>query len=447
MRIAYFSPLNPLKTGVADYSEELLPELAKHVDIDIYITNFEPTSQVIKQKFKFFSINSFNEEKYKYYDEVIYHIGNNTEFHKDIYLTALKFPGIVVIHDYSIHHLIANLTVGKGDWEGYINEMKYNYGEEGEHFARLSAQGKMRVMWESDRTLEYPANRRLLECSRGAIVHSYMAEESLKTVKPNQFIQYAPLFATNIESIRHEQKLELRKKYNISENAVVFSSFGFVSKAKRIESVLKALKKLSPEKEVVYLVVGQEEEGAHEISNLIKQLKLDNICRHVGFVSLEEFKEYIMLSDVCINLRYPTQGETSASLLRILGYGKPALVSDIGSFSEFPDNFTIKISCGDEQKEINEIAEALDRFLKDENLASVMGLEALSYVERHHTVSETSASYIKAIQMLHAFKAFGGEARYYYGYLDRYFEKVGDIISLSEENKRNFSEKLSEFFR
>ncbi len=35
-------------------------------------------------------------------------------------------------------------------------------------------------------------------------------------------------------------------------------------------------------------------------------------------------------------LRHPTAGETSASLLRLLGAGRPTLVTATGSFAELP---------------------------------------------------------------------------------------------------------------
>ena len=40
-RLAYVSPLPPLRSRIADYSVELLPELARHYDIDVIVA--QPT--------------------------------------------------------------------------------------------------------------------------------------------------------------------------------------------------------------------------------------------------------------------------------------------------------------------------------------------------------------------------------------------------------------------
>src|SRR5258708_292674 len=57
-----------------------------------------------------------------------------------------------------------------------------------------------------------------------------------------------------------------------------------------------------------------------------------------GYVSLEEFARHIASTDLAVNLRSHTVGETSASLCRIMGLGIPAMVSDLGWFSEIPDD-------------------------------------------------------------------------------------------------------------
>lgn len=447
MRIAYFSPLNPLKSGVSDYSEELLPFLSSKAEIDLYINNFQPSSEFIQKNYKIRSISTFNDELYSSYDEVIYHIGNNTAYHKEIYLMALKYPGVVILHDYSIHHLIANLTVAQGNWEGYIQEMVYNYGEEGSCFAALASQGKMKVMWESDKTIQYPANKRIIDRSKGVIVHSNLALEGVKSATENTFVKYAPLFTTDIREVTSEERYYLRSKYNIPRETLVLASFGFVSTAKRIHSVLEALQNIKDSNEnILYLIVGEEEPGNETIKGIINKLGLNHIVRFIGFVSLEEFKDYIKISDVCVNLRYPTQGETSASLLRILGYGKPAIVSKIGTFSEFPDDCTIKIQSDNQEEEVKQLYDVINLFINERKLAQDMGNKALQYVKDHHSVAHTAEAYFEAIDELANYRAFSGDARFYYSYVDRYVEINRGILEKSEETQRRFANKLADFF-
>ena len=62
--------------------------------------------------------------------------------------------------------------------------------------------------------------------------------------------------------------------------------------------------------------------------------------------------------DVLVNLRSPTMGETSGSVIRGLALGKPMLVSDVGWFGELPDGVALKIPVDD--YEVATIAGALE---------------------------------------------------------------------------------------
>jgi hypothetical protein len=62
------------------------------------------------------------------------------------------------------------------------------------------------------------------------------------------------------------------------------------------------------------------------------------------------------LADVCINLRHPTAGETSASLLRLLAAGKPTFVTASGSFNEIPNTAAIHVPLDRSEAEFLETA-------------------------------------------------------------------------------------------
>ena len=53
---------------------------------------------------------------------------------------------------------------------------------------------------------------------------------------------------------------------------------------------------------------------------------------------VEEARLWALMAacDVCVNLRSPTMGETSGSVIRQLSLGKPVIVSDVGWFAELP---------------------------------------------------------------------------------------------------------------
>jgi len=97
MKIAYFSPLSPIKSGISMYSENnLIPYLKKYADVDVFVEeNIVPTNSFIKKNVPVFSYKEFNE---KNYDVILYHIGNSPH-HEYIYKISLQYPGVVVLHD------------------------------------------------------------------------------------------------------------------------------------------------------------------------------------------------------------------------------------------------------------------------------------------------------------------------------------------------------------
>ena len=82
MRVALFSPLNPVKSGISDYTEELLPEFSKHMDLDIFIDpGYTPSAPGLNETYRIFP---FDENRFEAgrYDAILYHMGNFYDAHR-----------------------------------------------------------------------------------------------------------------------------------------------------------------------------------------------------------------------------------------------------------------------------------------------------------------------------------------------------------------------------
>src|SRR5439155_23401957 len=115
LRVAFFSPMPPSKSGIADYSSALVEEMSKRAHVEVFDRPGIP----------------FNGSRF---DTALYHIGNNP-CHDFVYEHALKHPGVVVMHEANLHHLIAHVTIRRGDWEAYIAECGLNGGAAAAAFA------------------------------------------------------------------------------------------------------------------------------------------------------------------------------------------------------------------------------------------------------------------------------------------------------------------------
>src|SRR5436309_1793245 len=119
MKLAFFSPLNPIQSGISDYSEELLSAMAgatvggRAVDIDLFVDRgYKPSNREIAGKFDVLPGRDFSRVA-SGYDSVVYQMGNSPA-HAYIYEALLKHPGVVVMHEFILHHLRIWMTLNGG---------------------------------------------------------------------------------------------------------------------------------------------------------------------------------------------------------------------------------------------------------------------------------------------------------------------------------------------
>ena len=384
MKIAYFSPLSPLKSGIVDFSEkEMLPYLNEYGKIDIFIDDgYRPSNKEIISKFRIYNYKKFH-EKADEYDITIYNIGNNPQ-HIYIYEILQKYRGIVILHDVFIHGLIWNMTFARGDKAGYIEEFLYSHGKEGEKIARLAIEGK-KLFFEIE--FKYPLITKIVDNSLGIIVHSGFAKNVV--VNQDQGVK--------IRKINHPLALnktdtngsDLRKKRGLTDEALIISSFGFIFAHKRINTTLEVFKKFYEEcQDTILLIVGKDYVG---LRSMVKNLKIEDSVVHTGFVSFDKLYEYMQISDICINLRYPTVGETSGSVLRLMSMGKPVIVSNVGWFSELPNSCCAKVDVDSYEKEL--LLQYLRALAANEKLRIKMGENAREYVIKEHDPKKIAKEY------------------------------------------------------
>ena len=127
MRVAYLSPLPPEASGIADYSAELLPLLAAELEVELFAPaatarrrTTGPAGIPLRSVTELAGLAAGGR-----YGAVIYHLGNHHRFHGWIYEALLETPGVVVLHEYVLHHLVQALTLGRGDADGYAEELRY----------------------------------------------------------------------------------------------------------------------------------------------------------------------------------------------------------------------------------------------------------------------------------------------------------------------------------
>src|SRR6185436_15538250 len=302
MRLAYFSPLPPSKSGIADYSAELLPYLAQGAELSVFVEKpDELRLNRNSQAYQVFDATHFDElQRQRPFDLCLYHQGNNPH-HEYIYERALETPGLLVLHEHCLHHLIAWKTLGREDEESYWDEMFYDYGRRG---------GRVAVTRKNDAASEYqqfllPLNRRLVNRSLGIVVHNeYAASQvELDCTTPIEIIPHH--LSPRVYEMDQLDKLECRRALGLPEDAWIIASFGFVTQSKRIPTLLRAFKRLQAVvPNAMCLIVG-EDHWKWSAAPLIAEMDLQRYARLTGYTTERDFFRYLKAIDVVVNLRYP----------------------------------------------------------------------------------------------------------------------------------------------
>lgn len=382
MKIAVFTPLNPVRTGIADYNEDMLPELRKHAVIDIYTDgSYTPVNRLISEQFpiRAFSAADFDPGNY---DAIVYHMGNNYGAHKYIYEAMKIFPGIVVLHDYVMQGFYAEKLKANRDQAQYLDLLQRFYPNDGARLAQRMIDRLPPPIWESELALQFPLNEEIIGRAEALIVHS----NYLKTlVEQNHALPVAAI-PHHGHNLPVTERATVRRELGFNDDDLVLLSTGYVTKNKRYEVIIPALAELGMAN-LKYVIIGQDE--ANFLSVLARGAALPIIRK--GFLTLAEMEKYIAAADICLNLRYPTMGESSGSLLRMLSGAKPVLVSDTGAYRELPDESVIKVSCDVDEKEM------IKRFVRalamDPDFRRSLGREAARYAAMECSIARCAGQY------------------------------------------------------
>ena len=360
-RVAYFSPLSPDPSGISDYSEELLPHLARHWDLDLFVDGYVPTHPAT-ERHRIIDCDEVDPVPLLAdYDAVLYHIGNSNS-HDYIYDTLMLWPGLVVLHDLSLQHLMASRTVDADRKYVYMAEMRAQHGREGADRARLTFWGSEPTPWESD-PITYPLNRRVISQATAVLTHSDFVERRVHEVIPDLMVSRVEHHAFPVPKEVREQRRSRRAEANSrSKTDFTLVSAGNLTPTKQIELLLRALSVLRKRLPFRCRLLGQGR-LKHRANDLIESLGLGGEVDMVGRVDKNELYSALLEADVSVCLREPTLGETSGIVMRSLACGTPVLVSDTGWFSELPDEVAYKVSSGDLTG--NQLADFLEDLIRD----------------------------------------------------------------------------------
>ncbi len=390
MRLAYFSPLNPAPSGISDYSLELLPALAAHADITLVVDGYTPTDAALKT----FRVIDDREYDARAFDLALYQLGNSPA-HAYIYNRAMREPGVITLHELVLHHLVAWLTLNRGDKAGYIAAMRDAYGDAGARLAEREALGL-----EALNRFDYPLSERVIRRARGVIAHSRYVADAVQRIAPAMPVAQIPHEMPDIPPLAQNAA---RAQLNLPPDVKLVGAFGNLGPAKRtpiLFDAFRAARQNFPDARL--LLVGAASPN-FDARGLMDFFQLGDAAQLLGHVPFDAFHTYMAAMDVCVNLRYPTAGETSGAVLRAMALAKPVVVSRVGWFAELPEDAVAPIDVDD--GEVAQLRATLTRLLQDARLRAALGANARRYVRERCAVEDAARHYAEFLRAVAAGRA------------------------------------------
>jgi glycosyltransferase involved in cell wall biosynthesis/predicted SAM-dependent methyltransferase len=389
-RLAFASPLPAERTGIADYSAELLSELINHYDIEL-ITDQQtivlPTSlqSLPRQSISWFASHANS------YDRILYQMGNSP-FHTHMLDLLAQHPGVVVLHDFFLSGMLAYEELLGHIPNAWSNALFNSHGYAALQ-SRYSPEG-----FEHAKN-HYPCNLDVLQNAKGVIVHSQYSQHLAQkwyTQDAGSDWNVIPLLRTAAAS---PNRNSAREALGIHPDAFVICSFGLVDPTKRSYRLIEAFlsSKLRNISHCELILVGENHGGDYgkDILECIRNSDCENRIRVTGWSEKDIYNQYLQAADIGVQLRTLSRGETSAAVLDCMNYGLATIVNANGSMAELPLDAVWMMP--DEFTDIDLIL-ALETLYEDHTKRNQLADNARNHLITKHNPASCAQQYAQTIE-------------------------------------------------
>ncbi len=360
MKLGYHAPPPGSRSGVADYAARLRPALEKFAAIELDAAAA---------------------------DLHLYHLGNN-RLHEDIYARAVATPGLVVLHDAVLQHFF----LGTCSQEQYLAEWVFNYGEWKRDLGEELWRDRTRASVDA-RYFRFPMLRRVMEQSRGVIVHNPGAAAIAIEHGARQVFTIPHFFESEGEPDAFDIA-RFRCHIGAEAGTTLFGIFGYLREPKRISQCINAFRKLRALRpQTVLLIAGDV--ISRELARLLASEAAHPGIRRLGHLSDADLKVAGASVDCCLNLRYPAAGETSGIATRVMGSGIPVIATDSPENADIPPDALLRVTPG--------VAEAMELFnhmlmvTEFPQIARAVGMNGKAHVRLNHALVNVADLYGDAL--------------------------------------------------
>ena len=398
MRIAWFSPLPPTRSGIAAYSAEVLPLLTtRGHEIEIF-TAAAASDFVWKQR-------------RSPYDLTVYQLGN-AECHDYMWAYLFRYPGLVVLHDAQLHQSRALALTRR--WmprrDDYHEEFRANHPDAPADIANLVAAGLGGSLFHL-----WPMITLVIETARLTVVHNQLLREALQRRYPAARLDHVTMGVRDpLDAPIADSKLRaIRERLRIPPEAMVVAAFGGVTREKRLDVLFNAIGGIADRHPQLHVMLAGPTTDHYDVATEARRWGIADRVHLAGYVPDTELPAYLATADVCACMRWPSNGETSASWLRCLAAGRATIITDLEYLCDVPTvdprgwrrldisppeatrpPVAVSIELIDE---LHSLQLALDRLVGEPSLRSSLGTAGRGWWQRHHQLTAMAAAYDRVL--------------------------------------------------
>ncbi|HZW26136.1 MAG TPA: glycosyltransferase [Gallionella sp.] len=389
-KLAFVSPLPPVRSGISDYSAELLPELARHYDIDVIVSQEAMSDSWVKANCQIRNVDWLREHAGDY-DRVLYHFGNSA-YHEHMFGLLDEIPGVVVLHDFYLSSVVAYME-GTGYRPGFWEREIFNSHGYAALRRRFREHGGAQVIWH------YPCNLGVVQRALGVVVHSdYSRRLARQWIGEGAGDDWAvvPLLRAPVAGIDRGAS---RQRLKFDDRDLVICSFGVLGQTKLSHRLLDAwlASGLAGDPRCKLVFAGDTPPGEYgdQLRARIDASGLGKRIQITGWVDAGTFRDYLAAADVAVQLRTLSRGESSAALLDCMNYGLPTIVNANGSIADVQDDGVWKLP--DEFSDA-ELVAALETLSGSPERRAQLGRRAREIVVTGHQPDHCAGLYAHAIE-------------------------------------------------
>ena len=409
LRLAFWTPVPPQESGIADYSAELLRELVRWADVDLYVDEGVLPSPEIAECGAVRLFTAFGRQhRRRPYDAALVQLGASF-FHlymKEALRTPPALPTIVTLHDLTWGALLFREAALQGEEEAFRRVLEESEGAAAaaEHAAILAGDPAALPALLEDFLNRHSVLGQVMAASAAQIVHMPRAAEDL-TARYSDAGARVYEFPMGVEdprlSLTYTGWNDLRARLGISADAFVLAAFGVAHPVKRLDAAVRALARVAAElpqvKPVLLIVGGFADPGYRtELERLAADLGVGRSLRVLGRTSRRDFELALLACDAVVNLRYPFRHQMSATLMRGIAAGRPLLITDVPEWGHFPESFCLRVK--PDEREAESLAGHLLALARDPARRRAMGEAARRFWEENATPAHMAAGYRRVLE-------------------------------------------------